>query len=38
MMVYSRNGKDAARDLIFRYKADKKYNYRLKNRLLAQCE
>jgi hypothetical protein len=38
MMVYSKNGGDVAWDLIFPKKADKKYNYRLKNGLLAQCE
>lgn len=38
MMVYSKNGKDVAWDLIFPKKAGKKYNYRLKNRLLAQCD
>lgn len=35
-MVYSRNGKEVASDLIFPKQADEKYNYRLRNRLLAQ--
>ena len=38
MMVYSTNGEDVAWDLIFLKKAGKKYNDRLKNRLLNQCE
>jgi len=37
-MIYSKDGKDIAWDLIFPKKAGKKYNRRLKGRLLAQCE
>ena len=37
-MIYSKDGKDVAWDLIFPKKARKTYNRRLKKRLLAQCE
>jgi len=37
-MIYSKDGKVVAWDLIFPKKARKTYNRRLKKRLLAQCE
>ena len=37
-MIYSKDGKDVAWDLIFPKKAGNKYNRRLKGRLLAHCE
>lgn len=37
-MIYSKDGKVVAWDLIFPKKAGNKYNRRLKGRLLAQCE
>jgi len=37
-MIYSKDGKDVAWDLIFPKKAGKKYNRGLKKRLLAHCE
>ena len=37
-MEYLNNGKMVAWDLIFPKKADRKYNRRLKKRLLALCE
>ncbi len=37
-MAYLRNGTDWGWDLILPKKADKKWNYRLRNRRLTQCE